>query len=429
MDRRKFFGYLAGGSALSITALNRLNAAIYQNIKDLNTQFQDIFSPDGAYWDSIARHYNFQNGLIMMNNGTLGPMPKPVFNTLMKYFKMQCTNPYDCYNFLPTQKEDIRNKLAKFINASPDEVAVTRNTTEGMNVAAAGIDMNEGDEVIISSHEHPGGFYPWKMKEKRFGIKIVEVPLGAPPKNVDEIIRSFEQAITPRTKVISISHTVFITGLIFPVKELSEMAHKKDILVVADSAHGMGMLNLNMKKLGVDVFTSSPYKWCGAPTGLGLLYVRKEAQDKIWPCIASSGWDNDKSALKFETLGQRADPLFFALDEAMDFQNAIGRSRIDRRVKSLAAHLKKGLKSIPKVRLHTSTDPYLSSGLTAFSVQGVDPDKIVNYLREKYNLVIRTIGRDRDNTSGVRVSTHMYLSTKHVDMVLEGVDILARGKV
>jgi selenocysteine lyase/cysteine desulfurase len=179
----------------------------------------------------------------------------------------------------------------------------------------------------------------------------------------------------------------------------------------------------------VDVFASSPYKWCGAPTGVGLLYVRKEAQDKIWPCIASSGWDEEGSAKKFETLGQRADPLFFALDEAMDFQNAIGRDRIERRVKSLAAHLKKGLKSISRVRLHTSMDPYISGGLTAFSVEGIDPEKIVNYLREKYNLVIRTIGRDKDNTRGVRVSTHMYLSTKHVDMVLEGVDALARGKM
>jgi isopenicillin-N epimerase len=132
--------------------------------------------------------------------------------------------------------------------------------------------------------------------------------------------------------------------------------------------------------------------------------------------------------MKYETLGQRADPLFFALEEAMDFQNTIGRDRIERRIKSLAVHLKKGLKSIPKVRLHTSEDPYLCGGLTAFSVKGVDPGKIVDYLREKYNLVIRTIGRDRDNTSGVRVSTPAYLSTKHVDMVLEGVKILAKGK-
>ena len=168
MDRRKFLAYLAGGSALSVTALSELNAAIYQSIQNLNSQYQDIFSPDGAYWDAVSKHYLFQDGLIMMNNGTLGPMPEPVFNTMMKYFKLQCTNPYDCYNFLPTQKDAIRTKLAKFINASPDEVAITRNTTEGMNVAASGVELKEGDEVIISTHEHPGGLHPWKMKAKRF---------------------------------------------------------------------------------------------------------------------------------------------------------------------------------------------------------------------------------------------------------------------
>ena len=203
------------------------------------------------------------------------------------------------------------------------------------------------------------------------------------------------------------------------------MAHSRNILVAADSAHGFGMLNLNCKELGIDLWASSPYKWGGAPTGCGVLYVKKESQDKIWPTIASSGWDNTDSASRFESLGQRADPLFFALDEAMDFQNTIGRERIDRRIKALAKHLKNGLKSIPKVRLHTSMDPYLSAGLTAFSLEGVEPGVIVDYLREKYNLVIRTIGRDRDNTRGVRVSTPIYINTTHVDMVLEGVKHLA----
>jgi selenocysteine lyase/cysteine desulfurase len=155
------------------------------------------------------------------------------------------------------------------------------------------------------------------------------------------------------------------------------------------------------------------------------LYIKKEAQDKIWPTIASSGWDNSESASRFETLGQRADPLFFALNEAMNFMNKIGRERIERRIKTLSKHLKDGLHSISKVRLHTSMDPYLSGGLTAFSVEGVKPETIVNHLREKYNLVIRTIGRDRDNTRGVRVSTPIYINTKHVDMVLDGVKYLA----
>jgi len=187
------------------------------------------------------------------------------------------------------------------------------------------------------------------------------------------------------------------------------------------------MLNIDVQQLGVDAFASSPYKWLGAPTGRGILYVKKDIQDRLWPCIANSGWDTHENARKFETLGQRAEALTFALGEAIDFQNRIGKERIERRIKSLAGYLKKELKGIPKVRLQTSTDPYLSGGLTSFSIEGIKPERIVNYLREKYNIVIRTIGRDRDNTRGVRVSTHIYISRKHIDMVLEGVNYLVRN--
>jgi len=420
-SRREFVKLFMGGMAYSIYTLNKLNAAVYQSITSLNQKYIEDESPDGVYWDAISKHFLFKDGLIMMNNGTVGPMPKPVFNTLMKYFKIQVTNPFDVYNYFPIKREEVRVKLAKFINASPDEVVITRNTTEGINFIANGLDLKEGDEVLISNMEHPAGIHPWRLKEKRFGIKIKRVPLGLPPRSVDEIVEAFRKAITPRTKIISISHTVYISGLITPLKELSELAHKNGIFLLADSAHGLGMLNIDVKKLGVDFLASSPYKWLGAPTGCGLLYVRKEVQDKIWPTIASSGWDTRHNARKFETLGQRSDPIIFALGEAIDFQNIIGKERIERRIKTLAGYLKRELSKIPGVKIHTPLDPYISGGLTAFSVKGVDPEKIVNYLREKYNIVIRTIGRKKDGTYGVRVSTHIYISFKHIDLLLEGI--------
>ena len=427
-SRRDFVKYLFAGSALSLSALKKLNASIYQSITSLNQKYIEDESPDGVYWEALSKHFLFKDGLIMMNNGTVGPMPKPVFNSLMRYFRVQVTNPFDVYNFIPRKKEEVRYKLAQFINASPDEVVINRNTTEGMNFVANGLDMKEGDEVLLSTMEHPGGTHPWRLKEKRYGIKIKMVPIGFPPKNVDEIVSAFQKAITPRTKIISISHTVFISGLIAPLKELSQMAHERDVLVLADSAHGIGMINLDMKELGIDFFATSPYKWLGAPTGVGLLYVRKEVQDKLWPTIASSGWDRQESARKFETLGQRADALTIALGEALDFQNAIGKRRIERRIKTLAGYLKRELKKIPGVKLHTSQDPYLSGGLTAFSVEGVEPGKIVNFMREKYNIVVRTIGNKEKGTYGVRVSTHIYVFLKHVDMFLEGMRHLVRRK-
>ncbi len=424
LTRRDFFRYVAG-SALSLAALDKATAGVYQSITALNQKYYGDESPDGLYWDGIRRQFLFEDGLIMMNNGTVGPLPKPVFNTLMRYFRIQATNPYDVYNFLPTFREETRTKLAAFIQASPEEVVLTHNTTEGINFVTAGLDMKEGDEVVLSNMEHPGSIHPWRLKEKRYGIVIKEIPLGVPTKSVDEVVGAIAAAVTSRTKIINIGHTVYVTGLISPLKEISQMAHEKGVLVLADSAHGLGMLDLNMKEMGIDFFASSPYKWMGAPTGIGLLFVRKEAQDKLWPTIVTGGWDTYKDARKFECHGQDADALIFALGEALDFQNAIGRRRIERRIKSLAGYLKQELRKIPGAKIHTPDDPYLSGGLTAFSVEGVDPARIVDYAREKYNIVVRTIGNKDAGTYGVRVSTHYYITTRDIDNLVEGVRTLA----
>jgi len=425
VTRRDFVRTMFAGSALSLTALDKLNASVYQSIKSLNTKYIQDEAPDGRYWEVIRDKFMFQDGLIMMNNGTVGPMPKPVFNTLMKTFKMQATHPVDVYTYLPSQIEGVRREVAAFIDASPEEVAIVRNTTEGMNFVANGLDMQAGDEVLISSMEHPGGTHPWKIKEKRYGIKITEVPIGLPPQSVDEFVGRFEEAITSRTKVISVSHTVYISGLISPLKELSKMAHDKGLLLAVDSAHGIGMLNLNMRELGIDFFATSPYKWLGAPCGVGVFFVRKEIQSKLWPTICTSGWDLEGSAKKYETLSQRADALILALGEAVNFQNYIGKDRIEKRVKSLAGYFKQKLGAVPGARLHTSQDPYLSGGLTAFSIEGVEPLDIVEYVRQKYNIVIRTVGSKEKGTYGVRVSTHMYINHREVDLLLEGIKAVA----
>jgi len=428
LSRREFARYLVAGSAVSLSALSELNGGIYQKITSLNQKYLEDEAPDGVYWEEIRNLYDFENRFIMMNNGTLGPMPKPVFNTLTGYFRVQMTNPYDGYNYLPTFRESIRAKLAAFINASPEEVALTSNTTEGLNLVINGLDLKEGDEVLISNFEHPGHLGPWKLKEKRTGIKIVQVDLGVTPKDAGEVVGAFAAAITSKTKIISLSHTVFITGLITPLKELSRLARDKGLLIMADSAHGIGMLDLDMKALGVDFFASSPYKWMGAPTGVGLLYVRKEVLDKVWPTIVSSGWDSAQGARKLDPSGQRSDAMLFALDEALNFQNRIGKSRIERRIKTLSARLKQELGRTPGVKVHTPVDPGLSAGLTVFSMAGVEAGKLVDYVREKYNLVVRTVGSREAGSYGVRVSTPIYISTKEVDMVVEGVRTLLAHK-
>ncbi len=425
-SRRRFVHLLAGSAALSLPALDRATAAVYRSLDELNASYRDVQSPDGVYWEALRKHFLFQDGIIMMNNGTVGPMPEPVFNTLVRFFKIQATNPFEVYNHFGYYEDEVRRRLAAFVGADPDEIVLTRNTTEGMNFIANGLDLEPGDQVLQSTQEHPGGIHPWRLKAARYGIEVVEAPLGVPPRSVDEIIDAFSQAITPRTKVISLSQTVFITGLIAPIKEIADLARPRGIKVLIDSAHGLGMLNLNLHAYGIDYFTSSPYKWLGAPCGVGLLYLMRDSQEGIWPTIASSGWDRPSGAGRFETLSQRAVPIHIALGEALDFQSKVGKNRIERRIRGLATRLKDGLRGLPRVHLHTSMDPYLSCGLTAFSIEGVDAQQIVDFVREKYNIVIRTIGSESAGTRGVRVSTHYWISDREVDLLLEGVNELSR---
>jgi len=420
-SRRSFLKLGLGTAALSLASVDALNAAVYERVAHLNRLLPDQESPDGAFWEALRKHYLFQDGLIMMNNGTVGPMPEPVMNTLTSSFQIQCTMPCEVYNTFGARREEVRNKVARFVGATPEEIVLTRNTTEGMNFVANGLELEPGDEILMSDMEHPAGIHPWGLKAARYGVVVKEVPLGLPPASVDEVVGSFERAITPRTRVISLSHTVFISGLIAPIKEISEMAHRRGILVLADSAHGPGMLDLDLHDMGVDFFAASPYKWLGAPCGTGILYMKREVQDRLWPTIANSGWNAGDDAGRFETLGQRADPLVFALGEAVDFQTKVGRPRIERRIRSLATHLKEELSEMPGVRLHTSMDPYLSGGLTAFSMEGMDPQVLMDYMRERHNLVIRTIGSEEKGTRGVRVSTHVFVFHEHVDMLLEGI--------
>ena len=259
-NRRDFAKLFVAGTGLSALALTRLNAAMYQSIVSLNEKYVKDEAPDGVYWEKLKDKFLFQDNLIMMNNGTVGPMPKPVFNTLMRTFKVQACNPYDFYNYFPRKKGEIRDKLARFINASPDEIVITRNTTEGMNFIANGLDLKEGDEVLISSLEHPGGYNPWKLKEKRHGITVKEIPLGVPPRDVSDIVDRFKAAITPKTKVISISHTVYITGLITPLKELCDMAHRAGKLVFFHSDGFILDIIEDLIEIGVNALNCQV--WC-----------------------------------------------------------------------------------------------------------------------------------------------------------------------
>jgi selenocysteine lyase/cysteine desulfurase len=375
------------------------------------------FSKGKECWHQVKEYFLLEKDLHYFNTGSLGAMPKALLERLQKRLSQIAKDPERCWKMYDLL-EPLRSKLAKFLGVLPDEIAFVRNATEAMNIIANGIRLKPGDEVIITDQEHPAGYSCWQRKVKRCGIKLIKVVLPIPANSAQEILRLFEERISPRTRIISISHITYATGVVLPVRRLCRLAHEKGILVVIDGAQAVGMLNLNLKDLGCDFYAASTHKWLLAPAGTGFLYVRKRYIKDLKPNIISFCRDR-KTARKFEDLGTRNIPGILAVADAIDLQNTIGRSRIQRRIRELAKYLKEGLSRIKGVKILSPQQKALSSGLTTFSIRRVDPEWFCGWLRENYKISVRAIYHGR--VEGIRVSTHIYNTPEQIDVLLKAI--------
>ncbi len=423
LSRRGFLQELAGGAAvagiLGEVAAERA-AASMRSVGSLAGA-----STNEDFWAQIRREFLLPDRYAFMNNGSLGPTPKPVYYTVVERYRQLGADPI-ARNAQRDAAEAVREKAAAFVGADVDEIALTRNTTEGMSLVANGLDLKAGDEILHTFHEHNGGLQPWKLKAKRHGVVLTELKFPIPTPEPADILKIFSDAITPQTKVISICHVTYQTGTMMPVKELAALARSRGILILVDAAHPLGMMALDLHDLGIDYYAMSPHKWLDAPMGTGLLYMRRESQDRVWPTIVTSGWDDaETGAMRFDRFSYRAWPLVLATGAAIDFQNAIGRERIEARVRQHTAAVRRHLETIDGVRVHTSAHPDLHCGLTAFTYEGYRNVDVMETLLRRNSVRVRTIDWD---LNAVRVSTHHYNTPDEVERLAEGLrEIPSRG--
>ena len=386
-------------------------------------------SPDEAYWWKVRSQYNLIDGLTFMNNGTLGPMPKFVMDEHDRVFREIASDPTNGYR--RDALDANRELLATFVGAEPEEVAYTRSTTEGMNIFSMGVDWNEGDEILICTHEHNGGIEPYMTLEQRRHIKITRIEIPSPPESIDQIVDLYERAITPRTRCIMVSHMTYVTGLLMPVKELSALAHRNGLMISVDGAHPLGMIELDMHDLGCDHYAAAGQKWIMAGTGTGLNYVSRDVMPNVWPLMGAGSFQNPdtgeldfyQDSRKYEDCGQRDVPSAFAMSAAVNFQNTIGKKAIESRVRQLTMQLKVGLAEIDGVKLWTSMKPELSAGLTLFSIRDIPMANITKALMDRDRIYIRTMGTG--DLNAVRASTHIYNMPHEIERLLDGVRHLA----
>lgn len=385
-----------------------------------------ISSPDNdeAYWRLIRSCLLLEPGYNYLNNGTQGPMPMQTLEAMDKTAHACASDPWVWGKVWEGINKGIP-RMAKFIGAENDEVALTYNTTDGMNAIIQGLMMKEGDEVLISDQEHPSGVAPFQRRVKHDGIVINTFKTEKPPSNPSEVIDAVEAAITPRTRLLFLSHLGFMTGLLTPVVELCELARSKGVLTLLDGAHPLGMINLDMKKIGCDFYAASGFKWIMGPEGTGVLYVRKDVLDQVDPLVVSSNWDNnERGALKFMSRGSLNVIGFTGLLASMRFQEKIGKEKIENRVRYLSTRLRSGLAEIPGVKLYTSNDPKLSAALTSFSIGELEHAAVLAAFNEHYSLFPRTIR----NFNAIRISTHIYNTEEEVDRcIIAAKEIATKG--
>ncbi|MGH9384171.1 MAG: aminotransferase class V-fold PLP-dependent enzyme [Vicinamibacterales bacterium] len=424
-------GFLRGavaavaGSALPGSLLSKRLHAVGDQVMAPTLSARDLKIagvPDEAYWWKVRSQFNIIDGMTFMNNGTEGPVPRVVTEANERYFREIAENPSN--NYRREEVDQVRAALANFVGALPEEIAVTRSTTEGMNIFAHGLEWKAGDEVLYCSHEHGGGIGPYATLAKRYGIKPVIVDIPSPPQSVDQIVGLYERAITPRTTAIMVSHITYVTGLITPVKELADLAHRRGLLISVDGAHPLGMLDLNLKEMNVDHYAAAGQKWMMCGTGTGLCYVKRDVQDRVWPLMGPPG-DPKDGAKKYEAFGQRDVPSALGMAAAVDLQLAIGKKNVEARGRQLSSRLRAGLKNIPGVKLWTSEDPKFAAGLTLFSVRDVPMDNVQKAILSRDRIYIRTMTTGKLNAC--RAATHIYNMPEEVDRLIDSVKHVAEN--
>jgi isopenicillin-N epimerase len=424
MERRKFFKQLGAGLTATAAAPLISSAGLVKDSSFLRPgELAARRDPSNeSYWEMVKKQFAIQPGLLMVNAANLCPAPHFVNERVSGYSK-NLSGDVSFQNrakFSEERKKAI-GRLARYLNVSGDEIAITRNTSESNNIVVNGLDFSGADEVIVWEQNHPSNNVAWEQRARRFGFRIRKIGLPAKPHSKEALLQAFSTHIHDRTRLIAFSHISNVSGLALPAKEICHLARERNILTLIDGAQAFGFMDLDLRDLGCDFYTGSTHKWLMGPMENGLLYVRKEQIAGLWPNIIAAGWKEENQTLdeKVAALGQRNTPSTPAINDILDFHEAIGKTTIEARVRRLNAYLKERIqKQLPQAEFVTPLAPAFSAGITIFNFPGKEPAELFQQLYEKYGIAAAPTG-------GVRLSPHIYCTLKDMDKIVEALAALA----
>lgn len=425
-DRRIFLKQAATlAGAFSVNSLfSQAHAAEWQKASQKINHLSPVqVAEDEDYWSVIQRSYSVNPGIINLNNGGVSPSPIVVQQAVERFNQMANEGPsYFMWRILDQGREPLREKLAGLAGANPEEIAINRNATEALNTIILGLDLKSGDEVVGTKQDYPHMIQAYKQRAMRDGVVYKQISFDFPIEDDAQIVKAYEEAITPKTKLLHVTHMINWVGQVMPVKKICDMAHAKGIEVICDGAHSFGLMDFKIPDLGCDYFGTSLHKFLSAPIGSGMMWVKKEKIEKIWP-LPSSGEPHSKDIRKFEELGTRSFPIEQGIGEAINFHEGIGPKRKEERIRYLKNYWASKVQQIPKVKIHTSLNAKYSCAICGVSVDGMTPGELDTALFNNYK--IHTVGINWENISCVRVTPHVYTSLHDLDKLVKAIGEIA----
>jgi isopenicillin-N epimerase len=428
LDRRAVLGALLGQAmvvprlpALSVSGMKRALAAIAEHP---GTPAE--IARDEGFWFEVQQAWSLDRSVVNLNNGGVSPSPTAVVNAVKRHidFSNQATA-YTMWEVLEPQREGVRQRLARLFGCDAEEIALTRNASEGLEICQYGFDLKPGDEVLTSNQDYPRMITTWQQRERRDGIVLKQFSLPVPAENADEVVARFEREVTARTKLILVCHVINLTGQILPVQAVVAMARRHGIPVVVDGAHSFAHFPFTLADLDCDYYATSLHKWLFAPHGTGMLYVRRDKIKALWPLMAApTAMDTD--IRKFEEIGTHPAAPYLGIADALTFHEGIGAERKAARLRVLRDRWAVRLAAHPKVRVLTSLKPGQACGVASVDVTGFEPHPLAAHLWKRHRILVTPIVHPEFRC--LRVTPSLYSTLEEIDRFSEAIeDVVAHG--
>src|SRR5258707_4289706 len=427
LDRRNFLSLTGKGLGLAALASSNVGGLL-KNIQAATRSVAHLTPEQAAmeedYWAIIQNAFTVTRGIINLRKGGVSPSPRIVTEALVRYtWEQEDATAYTMWQILEPQSETIRTGLAELFGCDREEIAITRNASESLEILLMGMNFKSGDEILTTTQDYGRLITTLRQREKREGLvlKLVKIPI--PPKDLNEITAAFERAITDRTRLILMAHQVNITGQITPVKAVCEMARARGIEPIVDGAHSFAQFDFKQKDLSCDYFGTSLHKWLYAPKGTGLLYIKRDKIEKIWPLMAAES-KQAGDIRKFEEIGTHSAAPKLAIGEALLFHNGIGGKRKEARLRYLSRYWMNRLKDVPKIRFNTSFDPNQSCAIANVQIEGANTEAVAKYLFDKHHIF--TVAIMHEEFQGLRITPNVYTTLNELDRFCEQMELIAK---